>query len=487
MSILNYFKLKEKLKTIDDQLPRPDGPLNKEVGIPRLTIVSANVAVRSAIASQGSSRGPYLHLTPAQKFQIGKRASEHGTTNALRYYKATFPDLPELKETSVRRFKDAYRENLKKRVRCDNADELKELPNKKMGRPLLVGEDIDQQVKEYLKFLRKKGSVVNTVVAIAAAEGVIKSIDANLLAYDENGIRVNETGIELTKSWAKSLLHRMGMVKRRVSSKAKVDVENFDRIKEGFLLDIQNVVSMDEIPPALVINWDQTAIQYVPTSSWTMEEEGARRVEIAGKDDKRQITAVLAGTMSGEFLPPQLVYEGKTRRCIPKVSFPSGWDVTYTDNHWCNESTMKDYIHKIILPYVQKKRQELKLSCDYPALVLFDNFKGQCTTNILTTLDNNNINVLLIPANCTDCLQPLDISINKPVKEFLRGRFQEWYSKQVCNQLKGEEERSPIDLRLSILKPLGATWMIAAHEYIARKPDIVSNGFKFMKDILDVC
>ena len=113
MSILNNFKLKEKLKTIDDQLPRPDGPLNKEVGIPRLTIVSANAAVRSAIASQGSSRGPYLHLTPAQKFQIGKRASEHGTINALRYYKANFPDLPELKETSVRRFKDAYRENLK--------------------------------------------------------------------------------------------------------------------------------------------------------------------------------------------------------------------------------------------------------------------------------------------------------------------------------------------------------------------------------------
>jgi len=73
------------------------------------------------------------------------------------------------------------------------------------------------------------------------------------LAYDENGIRINETGIELTKPWARSLLHRMGMVKRRVSSKVKVDIENFDRVKEGFLLDMQNVVSLDEIPPALVI------------------------------------------------------------------------------------------------------------------------------------------------------------------------------------------------------------------------------------------
>jgi len=57
-SIQNYFKLKEKLKTIDDQLPRPDGFLNRQVRIPQSTIASANATVRSAIAS-GSSRGPF--------------------------------------------------------------------------------------------------------------------------------------------------------------------------------------------------------------------------------------------------------------------------------------------------------------------------------------------------------------------------------------------------------------------------------------------
>lgn len=65
--------------------------------------------------------------------------------------------------------------------------------------------------------------------------------------------------------------------------------------------DVQNVVSLDEIPPALVINWEQTEIQYVPTLSFTME--GARRVEIRSrKDDKQQITTVLAGTMNGDTL-----------------------------------------------------------------------------------------------------------------------------------------------------------------------------------------
>jgi len=60
-------------------------------------------------------------------------------------------------------------------------------------------------------------------------------------------------------------------------------------------LDIKNVVELDEIPPQLKLNWNQTAIHYVPVGSWTMELEGAKRVDIAGKDDKHQITAVFLG------------------------------------------------------------------------------------------------------------------------------------------------------------------------------------------------
>ena len=76
-------------------------------------------------------------------------------------------------------------------------------------------------------------------------------------------------------------------------------------------------MEMNEIPPDLVINFDQTAVHYVPVDNWTMAKEGSKRVEIIGKNDKRQITAVLEGTMSGDFLPVQLVYKGTTNRCLP--------------------------------------------------------------------------------------------------------------------------------------------------------------------------
>ena len=43
-----------------------------------------------------------------------------------------------------------------------------------------------------------------------------------------------------------------------------------------------------------------------------MEKQGCKRVEIIALDDKRQITAVFAGTFTGDFLPPQIIYQGTT-------------------------------------------------------------------------------------------------------------------------------------------------------------------------------
>ena len=51
--------------------------------------------------------------------------------------------------------------------------EVTELPSKKKGRPLLLGEKLDQQVKTYLHALRSSGAVVNTAIALARAQGIV--------------------------------------------------------------------------------------------------------------------------------------------------------------------------------------------------------------------------------------------------------------------------------------------------------------------------
>ena len=57
-------------------------------------------------------------------------------------------------------------------------------------------------------------------------------------------------------------------------------LENFDGLKEQYLLGINAVAEMESIPDSLIINWDQTGINYVPVSEWSMAKEGAKHVEV---------------------------------------------------------------------------------------------------------------------------------------------------------------------------------------------------------------
>ena len=42
----------------------------------------------------------------------------------------------------------------------------------------------------------------------------------------------------------------------------------------------------------------------------------------------------------------------------------------------------------------------------------------------------------------------------------------------------GEETPVPVDLHLSVLKPLGAQWLINTFNYLVSNNDIIVNGFK---------
>lgn len=205
---------------------------------------------------------------------------------------------------------------------------------------------MDTMVQEYVQRLRENGSVINTAIVRAAAEGI-------LLSQDRTRLQQFGGPATLSCTWAKSLLKRMNFVQRRGSTKAKVTPEEFERAKTGFLKEIIEVVKMEEIPIELIFNWDQTGLNLVPVSSWTMELKGSKCVAIQGLTDKRQITGVFCGTLIGEFLPIQLIYGGKTSRSIPPYSFPPDWHVTYTANHWSTEATMIAYINEAIEPYVR--------------------------------------------------------------------------------------------------------------------------------------
>jgi hypothetical protein len=105
-----------------------------------------------------------------------------------------------------------------KRKLCDtdSSDDLgvTGLNPSKRERKTLLGEKLDSKVQFFIKSVRDSGRVVNSAKVRTAAKGIVLSHDRSLLF--ENGGH-----FELTKSWAKSLLKRMNMGKRKGTTSKK--------------------------------------------------------------------------------------------------------------------------------------------------------------------------------------------------------------------------------------------------------------------------
>ena len=157
----------------------------------------------------------------------------------------------------------------------------------------------------------------------------------------------------------------------------------------------------------------QTLIGFTCTVVWivvytsALISPGAKQVPIKGVDDKRQITAVLAVTKAPHNF---------CTKCHPPNKFPEGWDIHHSKNHWSNADTMCRYMEKVIVPYVERVRDELDLPLRQKALCIFDVFKAHQDKCVLNALEDKDIKVVFVPAACTDRLQPLDIQINGNAK-----------------------------------------------------------------------
>ena len=212
MALLKYFKLKKS------PLPDPEGPLSAHVSTKY--IEGANEEVSSILNDdQSNKRSSYFKATPEQKAVIGRYAAESGIVNSIRRFQKDFP-TDSLKESTIRGWKNAYLKELESRKRSGSELDVKTLPQKKTGRPLILDEETDKEIQQYLLALREVGGAVNCAIARASAMGIIRRKNSSLLAC-------NGGPVVLTKDWSRYLLERMQFVKRKANTKAKVSVENF--------------------------------------------------------------------------------------------------------------------------------------------------------------------------------------------------------------------------------------------------------------------
>ena len=118
--------------------------------------------------------------------------------------------------------------------------------------------------------------------------------------------------LDLTDCWARELVKRCAKtteMEQRKETTSKVDPSPQFLTEEKFFFQrtISTAILEHNIPAPLAVNLDQTPLSYVPLGKYTFSFKGAKNVPIKGVDDKKQITATFAVSLSGKSLPIQLI------------------------------------------------------------------------------------------------------------------------------------------------------------------------------------
>ena len=209
---------------------------------------------------QAIKRDAYKVYTDKDCCSIGKYASRHWVAASVRAWKKTYPNL---NENTVHGFKKRYEAKLKEASR-KNVSPKKKLANKIRGRPTLLCQKLDTLVKKFLRATRYKGVVVNTQTALATAKALVKKLLEN-------------KNLVLGAPWEKSLFRRMGfLLRQKTTTKVLIPEGALKEAELKFHHQIVNYMVKCQIPPSLIINFDQTPLKYVQISSNTMEKKGQK-------------------------------------------------------------------------------------------------------------------------------------------------------------------------------------------------------------------
>ena len=104
--------------------------------------------MKAAARSDASKRRSYVKLTGVQQAQIARFAFAHGNKEAIYYYTKQYC-VPEIAESSVSTWKSKYTEKISRKRKAGEFEPNGEIvvhsiPSKKRGRPLLVGDKLNE-------------------------------------------------------------------------------------------------------------------------------------------------------------------------------------------------------------------------------------------------------------------------------------------------------------------------------------------------------
>lgn len=165
-----------------------------------------------------------------------------------------------------------------------------------------------------------------------------------------------------------------------------------------------------------------------------------------------------------------------------------GWHLTQTRNHWSSLESMQDYIRRVIVPWINKKRIEHNAPESH-AVLLFDCWSVHKSAPFLEWLKSSypEFHPLFVPAGCTSKAQPADLVLQRPMKHAFSNEYTMWMTNEMTSLLKAgaAPEQLRVDTGMKRMKPLVVKWMMTAWQQLRARSVMIKKGWTVLAGVMD--
>ena len=210
---------------------------------------------------------------------------------------------------------------------------------------------------------------------------------------------------------------------------------------------------------------------FVLDDNTTCDKNGAKEVWLATAQfglDKHQCTVQLTIFGNGDALPPLINFRGQGIRINPaeKKSWNSRFKVLFQLEAWCDENIMKRWIGE--------NWNNALLNPPMPGssgkILFADVHTAQQTASVKVMLHKCNTSLINIPRGATSRVQQLDVVINKPFKNYVRGQFEKHIDEDLSLYVESK-------LTLADRRILTTKWVANVCDKIKVQKDMIRKSF----------
>ena len=246
---------------------------------------------------------------------------------------------------------------------------------------------------------------------------------------------------------------------RTGTHQAQAPPETVSSAAEDFMVNIARpAVNQSYRDRRFIINMDQTPVFFSMHPSRSVDTIGSRTVNIRiAKDGSQRATVAVCFTASGHQLKSLVIFRGKqiyqdiimTMKVLlllllshyalaimfcPGKETDKGGRIMKKEGHtyptdalfatqekaWMSEALMLLWIEKILKPYL------LTAPPGIVPLLFLDSFGVHKMGSVNRAINDLGCEVIIIPPGCTGLTQPVDVGYNKPFKNLVRDKYEEW-------------------------------------------------------------